>query len=64
MTKKQQKKEIHLPVQEMWVQSLGQEDLLEKQRKTHSNILAWEIPWTDGAWWAALHGVSKEYNAT
>ena len=59
MTKKQQKKEIHLPMQETWVQSLGQEDPLEKQRKTHSNILAWEIPWTDGAWWAALHGGLK-----
>ena len=30
----------------MWVQSLGQEDPLEKKMATHSNILAWEIPWT------------------
>ena len=28
------------------VQSLGQEDLLEKEMATHSSILAWEIPWT------------------
>ena len=31
----------------MWVQSLGQEDLLEKEMATHSSILAWEIPWTE-----------------
>ena len=30
----------------MWVQSLGQEDPLEEGRATHSNILAWRIPWT------------------
>ena len=29
-----------------WVQSLGQEDPLEKEMTTHSNILAWEIPRT------------------
>ena len=29
-----------------WVQSLGQEDPLEKEMTTHSNILAWEIPLT------------------
>ena len=33
-------------MQEIWVSSLGQEDLLEKGMATHSNILAWEIPWT------------------
>ena len=32
--------------QEMRVQSLGQEDLLEKEMATHSFILAWKIPWT------------------
>ena len=31
---------------ETWVQSLGQEDLLEKEKATHSSILAWRIPWT------------------
>ena len=34
-------------MQEKWVQSLGQEDPLEKEMKTHSNILAWRIPWTE-----------------
>ena len=31
-------------VQETWVQSLGQEDLLKKGKATHSSILAWRIP--------------------
>ena len=34
-------------MQEAWVQSLGQEDPLEKEMATHSNILAWRIPWTE-----------------
>ena len=33
-------------MQETWVQSLGWEDPLEKGMATHSNILAWRIPWT------------------
>ena len=33
--------------QETWVLSLDQEDPLEKDMATHSNILAWEIPWTE-----------------
>ena len=32
-------------VRETRVQSLGQEDLLEKDMATHSSILAWKIPW-------------------
>ena len=32
-------------MQETQVQSLGQEDLLEKEMATHSSILAWKIPW-------------------
>ena len=34
-------------MQETWVLSLDQEDPLENGRATHSNILAWEIPWTE-----------------
>ena len=34
-------------MQETWVQSLGQEDSLEKKMATHSSILAWKIPWTE-----------------
>ena len=36
-----------LTVQETRVQSLGQEDLLEKEMATHSSILAWKIPWME-----------------
>ena len=37
-----------LPImQETQAQSLDQEDPLEKEMPTHSNILAWEIPWTE-----------------
>ena len=36
-----------LAMQETRVQSLGQEDLLEKEMATHSSILAWKIPWTE-----------------
>ena len=32
---------------ETWVQSLGREDLLEKEMATHSSILAWKIPWME-----------------
>ena len=32
---------------ETWVQSLGWEDLLEKEMATHSSILAWKIPWME-----------------
>ena len=34
-------------LQEMTVQSLGKEDLLEREMATHSSILAWEIPWRE-----------------
>ena len=34
-------------MQETWVQSLGQEDPLEKRMAIHSSILAWRIPWTE-----------------
>ena len=34
-------------MQKMQVQFLSQEDPLEKEMTTHSNILAWEIPWTE-----------------
>ena len=38
----------HLPImRETWVQSLGWEDLLEKEMATHSSILAWKIPWME-----------------
>ena len=33
--------------QETWVQSLSQEDPLEKEMATHSSSLAWKISWTE-----------------
>ena len=39
----------HLPtMQETWVRSLHWEDPLEKEMATHSSMLAWKIPWTEG----------------
>ena len=37
-----------LAKQETQVQSLGLEDLLEKEMASHSSSLAWKIPWTEG----------------
>ena len=38
----------HLPaMQETWVQSLGQEDPLEKEMETQSSTLAWKITWME-----------------
>ena len=34
-------------MQEIWVQSLGWEDPLEKEMATHSSVLAWRTPWTE-----------------
>ena len=39
-------------MQEMWVRKLGQEDPLEKEMATNSNILAWKNLMHRGAWWA------------
>ena len=44
-------------MKETQVQSLGQEDPLEGSMATHSNILAWRIPWTVES--GRLHGVAK-----
>ena len=36
-----------LPLQEMWVQSLGHEDALEKEMATHFSTLTLELPWAE-----------------
>ena len=46
-------------MQETWVQSLGQEDPLEKEMATHSGVLAWENPMDRGALQATVHGIAK-----
>ena len=48
-----------LTVQEAWVQSLGQEDPLEKGMATHSSVLAWRIPWTEEPGRLQSMGVTK-----
>ena len=45
-------------MQETKVQSLGQEDYLEKGMGTHSSILAWRIPWTEELVWALMGSLS------
>ena len=40
-------REIHLPMRETRVQSLGWKDTLEKEMATCSSILIWEVPWTE-----------------
>ena len=46
-------------MQEIQVQSLGQDDSLEEGMATHSSILAWRIPVDRGAWQAAVLGFVK-----
>ena len=46
-------------IQETRVQSLGQEDPLEKGMATHSSILAWRIPWTEESGGLQSMGVAK-----
>ena len=40
-------KNLPAKVWETWVQSLGQEDPLEKGMSTHSSVHAWRTPWTE-----------------
>ena len=47
-------------VQGTQIQSLGQEDPLDKRMATHSNILDWN-PMDRGAWRAAVRGVAKSW---
>ena len=55
---------IHLPMQETQAQSLGREDPLEEEMATYSSIIAGENPMNRRAWWAIVHGVAKESEAT
>ena len=49
--------------QEMWVQSLGKEDTLEKEMATHWSILAWKIPWAEESGGVESMG-SKDWDTT
>ena len=46
-------------MQEMWVQSLGQKDPMEKEMATYSSILEWKIPWTEEPGRLQFNGVTK-----
>ena len=50
-------------MQELWIQSLGQEDPLVEEMATHSSILAWEIPWTEESCGLQFRGY-KELDTT
>ena len=50
-------------MQEIWIQSLGLENLMEEGMATHSSILAWRIPMARGAWWATVHRVAESDTA-
>ena len=43
-------------MKETWVQSLRQEDPLEKEMATHYSILAWKIPWMEELGWLLSMG--------
>ena len=51
-------------MQETWVQSLGQEDHLEKAVGNPLQYSCLENPTDRGAWWATVHGVPKELDMT
>ena len=60
-------KNLPAKTQETWVQSLGQEDPLEKGMATHYNILAWRIPWVEepgGLQSTALQRVRHDWATT
>ena len=51
-------------IQDTPVPFLGQEDPLEEGMAVHSSTLAWRIPMDRGAWWATVHGVTKDSDTT
>ena len=48
-------------MQEMWVQSLGQEDPLEESMANHSSMFALRIPWAEEPGVATVHRVAKSW---
>ena len=46
-------------MQETWIQSLGQEDYLDKEMAAFSSILAWETPWTEEPGGLQFMGLQK-----
>ena len=50
-----------MPMQEMRVRSLRQEDPLDQERAARSSILGLKNPMDRGAWWATVHGIPKSH---
>ena len=48
----------------MWIQSLDQEDPLEKEMATNSSILAWRLPWTEERGRLQSIGLQRESDMT
>ena len=46
-------------MREIWVRSLGWDDLLEEGMGTHCSVLAWRIRMDRGAWRATVHGIAE-----
>ena len=46
----------------MQIPSLGQKDPLEKEKATHSSILAWEMLWTEDTGWLRFMELQKVQN--
>ena len=53
------KKKMLPAMQKTWIQSLGQEDPLEKELANPSSILTWEIPWTEEPGWLQSTGLQR-----
>ena len=50
---------MNLPaMQENWIQSLGEEDPLEKEMEIHSSVLGWKISWTEES--CGLHSIGLQ----
>ena len=56
------KKKMLPAMQKTWIQSLGQEDPLEKELANPSSILTWEIPWTEEPGWLQSTGLQRVRN--
>ena len=51
-------------MKDMWVQSLDQEESLEKEMATHSIILVWKSPWAEKPGQATVHRITKVSDMT
>ena len=59
MTQQVEKSPVIKETPEIWVQSLGWEDLLNVQLASHPSILIWKMPMVRGVWQAKVHGLRR-----